>query len=74
MSEKKDDKIIGLKLTFEECEHGNEHLTNVAPLRESDVVYDANKNSTTVGWSPLYASKWEDNFGKKAEVTDEDLN
>lgn len=70
---KKDDAIIGVKLTFEDCPHGGPpHITDIEPIRQRDVVYDADKS--TVGWSPLYASKWEENFGKKAEVTDEDLN
>lgn len=70
---KKDDAIIGVRLTLEECPTGGPpHITDIEPIYQHDVVYDAGK--ATVGWNPLYASKWEENFGKKTEVVDEDLN
>jgi len=70
-------KIIGLKLELSKCSHGNLHVTNVEPIHESAVVYNAPDaddilTSSHVGWSRAYAASWDRVFG--AGMTAEDTN
>lgn len=65
-------KAFGVRVRFEECEHGNMHVTDVRPLTDVEVVYDAPGSdevlaSSTVGWSRAYAANWDANFGDKTE-------
>jgi hypothetical protein len=71
-----DNKIIGLKLTLFECSHGSLHVTNVEPIREDAVVYEASdadsvideSTSSGIRWSRAYNANWEANFGDKPET------
>ncbi len=72
---KKDDKIIGVKVTLDKCAHGDHmHVTDVAPLRESDVVYNAPdadetlSSSKSLRWSRAYVDNWERNFGTPSDA------
>ncbi len=61
-------KIIGLKVNLTECDRGGLHVTGVAPIDETAIVYaapgsDAVLASSSVGWSRPYADNWERNFG-----------
>lgn len=69
------DKIIGVKVTFDKCEHGDHlHVTDVEPIRERDVVYSAadadEKLSSSKGlrWSRAYVDNWERNFGAASDA------
>lgn len=63
-------KIIGVRFTLDQCEHGDHmHVTNVEPIRESAVVYSAAdadeklSSSKSLRWSRAYVDNWERNFG-----------
>jgi hypothetical protein len=69
-------KIIGLKIHLTECVHGGLHVTNVEPIDETSIVYDAPGSdeiltSSRVGWSRPYADNWERNFNMASA---EDMN
>lgn len=69
-----DNKPKLVKIHFTECEADPRyvHVTDIEPITDADIVYDAPDaddvlSSSTVGWSRAYANNWEANFGKKAE-------
>jgi hypothetical protein len=69
----KQKKIIGLKIHLTECDRGGLHVTNVEPIDDTAVVYDAPGSdeiltSSRVGWSRPYAANWERNFGQQTQV------
>jgi hypothetical protein len=64
-------KLFKGRLT--ECEHGNLILTDIEPVRDSDVAYsapDADRilGSSTIHWSRAYVDNWDANFGEKTDV------
>jgi hypothetical protein len=67
-------KIVGVHIHFEPCERSPEHVhvTNVEPVHDVDVVYDAPDaddvlTASTLGWTRAYAKNWDATFGPKPE-------
>ena len=71
-------KLTLVRIEFTECDRGGLHVTNIAPVDETAIVYDAPDSdeiltSSRVGWSRPYAENWERNFGT-ASTSAEDVN
>lgn len=71
-------KLTFVRIELTECDRGGLHVTNVEPIDETSIVYDAPGSdeiltSSSVGWSRPYAENWDRNFGT-ASTSAEDLN
>lgn len=74
MSDDTNNKPKLVKIHFQECERnpGHVHVTDIEPITDADILYDAPDaddvlSSSTVGWSAAYAKNWDANFGEKTE-------
>lgn len=77
MSEDKKPKIIGAQIELTECDRGGLHVTDVRPITDAAIVYDAPDSdqvlsSSTFGWSaaPTWDKNWQQTFGDKTDEAD----
>lgn len=75
MSEENKPKVILAEIELTECDRGGLHVTDVRPIADVDVVYDAPDSdevlsSSTLGWrpSPKLDENWKRTFGDKDEA------
>lgn len=75
MSDEQKPKIIGVQIELTECEHGNMHVSDIRPITDAAIVYDAPDSdhvltSSTFGWrpSPKLDENWKRTFGEKDEA------
>lgn len=67
-------KIIGAQIELTECDRGGLHVTDIRPITDAAIVYDASDSdeilaSSTFGWSGsrTWDKNWEQTFGPKPE-------
>lgn len=80
VSDEKKPKIIGAEIELTECDRGGMHVTDIRPITDAAIVYDAPDSdqvlsSSTFGWrpSPKLDENWKRTFGDN-ETETETLN
>jgi hypothetical protein len=75
VSDEKNPKIIGAEIELTACDRGGMHVTNIRPITDAALIYDAPDadrvlaSSKTFGWTSArtWNKNWDTTFGDTPE-------